>query len=50
VPVQALVATAAGEYAVDVGERLVPVDVGAFADGWVEVEGIRAGTRVVVPR
>jgi peptidoglycan hydrolase-like protein with peptidoglycan-binding domain len=50
VPVQALVATAAGEYAVDVGERLGPVEVGAFADGWVEVAGVRAGTRVVVPR
>ncbi len=50
VPVQALVAIARGRYAVEVGERLVPVQVGAFADGWVEVRGIRAGTRVAVPR
>jgi peptidoglycan hydrolase-like protein with peptidoglycan-binding domain len=56
VPVTALVATAPGRYAVEVsapgGRRLVGVRLGAFADGWVQVEGrgLRAGTRVVVPR
>ncbi len=56
VPVTALVATAAGRYAVEVQDggarRLVPVDIGAFADGYVEVSGggIREGVRVVVPR
>ena len=56
VPITALVATAAGRYAVEVldGEerRLVPVETGAFADGYVEVSGagIRDGVRVAVPR
>ena len=56
VPVTALVATAAGRYAVEVRDggtrRLVPVEIGAFADGYVEVsgKGIREGARVVVPR
>jgi peptidoglycan hydrolase-like protein with peptidoglycan-binding domain len=52
VPVQALVAVGRGRYAVETAGRLVPVRVGAFADGWVEVHGrgLRAGTRVVVPR
>jgi peptidoglycan hydrolase-like protein with peptidoglycan-binding domain len=55
VPVTALVATAAGRYAVEVLDgrrRLAPVELGAFADGYVEVsgKGIREGARVVVPR
>jgi hypothetical protein len=57
VPVTALVATAAGRYAVEVVDargtrRLVPVETGAFADGFVEVSGagIRERLRVVVPR
>lgn len=56
VPLHALLATAAGAYAVEVVEgerrRIVPVELGAFADGWVEVagDGLRDGTRVVVPR
>jgi hypothetical protein len=49
------VATAAGRYAVEVLDgrrRLAPVELGAFADGYVEVsgKGIREGARVVVPR
>ena len=56
VPVSALLALAGGGYAVEVegasGRRLVRVETGAFADGYVEIrgKGIRAGTRVVVPR
>jgi peptidoglycan hydrolase-like protein with peptidoglycan-binding domain len=54
VPVTALVATAPGRYAVELGvsHRLVPVTLGAFADDWVEVDGagLAPGTRVVVPR
>jgi biotin carboxyl carrier protein len=54
VPVTALVATAPGRYAVELAgsHRLVPVELGAFADDWVEVSGsgIAPGTRVVVPR
>jgi peptidoglycan hydrolase-like protein with peptidoglycan-binding domain len=57
VPVTALVATAAGRYSVEVAgrggtRRLVPVEVGAFAGGYVEIEGsgISEGTRVVIPR
>jgi multidrug efflux pump subunit AcrA (membrane-fusion protein) len=57
VPVSALLAVAGGGYALDVvGEdgsrKLVPVETGLFADGYVEVEGrgLRAGTKVVVPQ
>jgi peptidoglycan hydrolase-like protein with peptidoglycan-binding domain len=57
VPVTALVARAAGRYSVEVAgrdgaRRLVRVEVGAFADGYVEIggAGITAGTRVVIPR
>jgi peptidoglycan hydrolase-like protein with peptidoglycan-binding domain len=55
VPVTALLALAGGGYAVEVAgsreRRLVAVDVGLFADGYVQVSGsgVRAGTRVVVP-
>jgi peptidoglycan hydrolase-like protein with peptidoglycan-binding domain len=53
VPVTALVATAPSEYAVELAgsRRLVPVELGASADGWVQVtgEGLAEGTRVVVP-
>ena len=55
-PVVALVALLEGGYAVEVpgrgaASRLVPVEVGLFADGFVEVsgEGIEDGTEVVVP-
>ena len=53
VPVTALVATAPSEYAVELAgsHELVPVELGAFADGWAEVsgQGIAEGVRVVVP-
>jgi multidrug efflux pump subunit AcrA (membrane-fusion protein) len=55
VPVEALLALSEGGYAVEVADEsgvthLVPVTVGVFADGMVEIEGdIDAGTRVVVP-
>lgn len=55
-PVSALLALAGGGYALEVessGRRtLVRIQIGLFADGYVEVEGrgIRAGTKVVVPR
>jgi peptidoglycan hydrolase-like protein with peptidoglycan-binding domain len=53
VPVTALVATGTAKYAVQLSasRRLVGVTLGAFADGWVQVDGggLRAGDRVVVP-
>jgi multidrug efflux system membrane fusion protein len=56
VPVTALLALASGGYAVEIPEggetRLVRVEVGLAADGWVEIsgDGLRAGTTVVVPK
>ena len=55
VPVAALVARPEGGYAVDVvqggSRRRIPVRVGMFADGRVEISGsgLRAGMRVEVP-
>jgi hypothetical protein len=56
VPVTALVALAEGGYAVEVdagggATRLVAVEPGLYADGFVEVEssGLGAGDLVVVP-
>lgn len=55
VPVTALLALAGGGYGVEVregeGTRIVAVETGLFADGYVEIagEGIEAGTEVVVP-
>lgn len=55
VPVDALLAVADGGYVVEkVGRRgttsRVPVEAGAFADGWVEVTGdLEEGDEVVVP-
>jgi peptidoglycan hydrolase-like protein with peptidoglycan-binding domain len=53
VPVNALVARRGGGYGVELAgsRRIVPVEAGMFADGYVEVSGgsIREGTRVVVP-
>jgi peptidoglycan hydrolase-like protein with peptidoglycan-binding domain len=49
VPVTALIATKNGGYAVDTGSRLIPVTPGLFAGGYVEVSGVRAGTKVTVP-
>jgi putative peptidoglycan binding protein len=53
VPVEALVARRGGGYGVELaaGRRIVPVETGLFAGGYVEVSGsgIGEGTRVVVP-
>jgi hypothetical protein len=55
VPVDALLALAEGGYAVERpvaggGTELVPVEIGAFADGWVQVTGdLAEGDDVVVP-
>jgi Putative peptidoglycan binding domain len=57
VPAEALLALAEGGYAVEVpdtstatGTRLVPVKIGEFADGWVQVTGdVKSGDQVVVP-
>ncbi len=55
VPVAALLALAEGGYAVEVVDgdktKLVAVDTGMFANGYVEIEGsgIDEGTKVVVP-
>ena len=55
VPVNALLALLEGGYALERvtdsgGITLVPVEVGLFADGWVEVRGdVAAGDEVVVP-
>jgi hypothetical protein len=53
VPVEALVARRGGGYGVELAgsRRIVPVRVGMFADGYVQISGarIREGTRVVVP-
>jgi peptidoglycan hydrolase-like protein with peptidoglycan-binding domain len=53
VPVRALLALAEGGYAVErvtaTGTELVPVELGAFADGYVQVTGtVAAGDTVVV--
>lgn len=56
VPVATVLALAEGGYAVEVpdpgagGSRLVAVQLGAFADGWVELIGdVQPGTAVVTP-
>jgi len=55
VPVAALLALAEGGYAVekvgaDGSSQLIPVELGAFADGWVEISGdLSEGDEVVVP-
>jgi peptidoglycan hydrolase-like protein with peptidoglycan-binding domain len=53
VPVAALLARRGGGYGVELAatRRIVPVETGLFAGGYVEVSGaaIREGTRVVVP-
>jgi hypothetical protein len=53
VPVRALLALAEGGYALErvtaTGTELVPVQLGAFADGYVQVTGkVTAGDTVVV--
>jgi peptidoglycan hydrolase-like protein with peptidoglycan-binding domain len=52
VPVRTLLALAEGGYAVEIehggGRQLVAVELGAFADGWVEISGnVREGDTVV---
>jgi len=52
VPVRALLALAEGGYAVEIvhnsGTQLVRVELGSFADGWVEISGdVREGDKVV---
>jgi peptidoglycan hydrolase-like protein with peptidoglycan-binding domain len=49
VPIEALLGQADGTYAVGVAGKLVPVEVGLFAGGLVEVTGVAEGTRVEVP-
>ena len=55
VPVEALLALAEGGYAVELAHddgttSLVAVELGAFADGWVEVTGdVAEGDQVEVP-
>ena len=56
VPVEALVALAEGGYAIELvdagARRYVRVQLGLFADGWVEItgSGLAEGQTVVVPR
>lgn len=56
VPVKALLALSEGGYAVETAadgqRRLVPVETGMFADGYVEISGqdVREGMTVTVPR
>jgi hypothetical protein len=53
VPIVALIARPDGGYGVELVEgkstRVVKVTPGMFADGWVQVDGVRPGQRVVVP-
>ena len=50
VPVIALIGRDGGGYAVQLADgSLVKVTPGLFADGYVEVEGVRPGQRVAVP-
>ncbi|WP_242906661.1 peptidoglycan-binding protein [Actinomadura terrae] len=52
VPVEALLATREGGFAVEVADgtgRLVPVRIGAFGGGRVEVSGVAEGVKVGVP-
>lgn len=53
VPIIALLAREGGGYGVELVEgssrRIVEVTPGLFADGYVEVEGVRPGQRVAVP-
>ena len=54
-PVTSLLALLGGGYAIEIIENgvtnVVPVSVGLYADGWVEIagEGLKPGLEVVVP-
>ena len=54
-PVTSLLALLGGGYALEVldqgSTKLVPVDVGIYADGWVEVDGsgLEPGIEIVAP-
>jgi hypothetical protein len=50
VPVHALLALAGGGYGVELAEtrQIVPVELGAAADGFVQVQGKGLGERVLV--
>jgi peptidoglycan hydrolase-like protein with peptidoglycan-binding domain len=54
IPVVALVARDGGGYGVELvtgaRRRIVGVSPGLFADGWVQVDGLRPGERVAVPQ
>ena len=50
VPIEALLGQADGTFAVTVAGRAVPVRLGLFAGGLVEVTGVAEGTRVEVPK
>ena len=55
-PVASLLALLGGGYAVELPDtnppRLIPVELGVYADGWVELNGpgLEVGTEVLVPR
>ena len=55
-PVVSLLALSEGGYALEIVEmastRLVPIELGVYADGWVEITGpgLKAGDEVVIPR
>ncbi|GAA0394573.1 peptidoglycan-binding protein [Acrocarpospora corrugata] len=50
VPIEALLGQADGTFAVQVAGKAVPVELGLFAGGLVEVTGAAEGTRVEVPK
>jgi hypothetical protein len=50
VPIEALLGQADGTFAVEVAGKPVPVGLGLFAGGLVEVTGVAEGTRVEVPK
>jgi hypothetical protein len=50
VPIEALLGQADGTFAVEAAGKPVPVGLGLFAGGLVEVTGVAEGTRVEVPK
>ena len=55
-PVTSLMALLGGGYALeiyeDIGTQLIPVSVGVYSDGWIEIKDtqLSAGTKVVIPK